>query len=270
MAQSIGPFVQGAGTAYQTDQSGQSWEGSTWWQQLQPGSWRGVGFVMDAAQTIAGRRIALHEYPYRDDIWIEDLGRLPRRFAFQAFLIGDDCYQQRNSMIQACEQPGAGTLVHPTLGSVQCVLVDFNTTDRRERGRMVEISFQFVVSGDLTFPTVAAATGEQVNSQADALYAASSSDLQHSVAAVSSVPNAAIASVATFAGMATSVVYDATRAINAVSGLQGYYGRYSSGRRSTLLSPTDTVQTALSRSVTTAAAVISAADNLGYAAGRLL
>ena len=270
MAQGIGPFVQGAGTAYQIDQSGLPWEGSAWWQQLQPGSWRSVGFVMDAAQTITGRRVAVHEYPYRDTIWAEDLGRLPRRFAFQAFLIGDDCYQQRDAMINACEQAGDGTLVHPTLGSVQCVLIDFNTTDRRERGRMVEIAFQFVVSGDITFPTTAQATGEQVNALANALYQGSMGDLQHTVAAVPSIPNAAIGSVPVFAAMANSVIGDAARAINAVNGLPGYYGRYSSGRRSTLLASTSTVQSVLSQTIATGAAVTNAANNLMFTASRLL
>ena len=137
------------GNALAIDQSGNSWLASSWWEQLQPGSWRGVGFVMDTAETKAGRRTSMHEYPYRDTVWVEDLGRLPRHFAFTAYLTGDDVYQQRNAMIQACEQPGEGTLVHPTLGSVQCVLVDFTAADRRERGRYVEISLVFVVSGDI-------------------------------------------------------------------------------------------------------------------------
>ena len=125
----IGPLVQVAGTALQTDQSDASWLDGTWWERLQPGSWRGVGFVMDAAENRAGRRTAIHEYPYRDTVWVEDLGRLPRRFAFQAFQVGDDVYQQRDAMIQACEQPGEGTLVHPTLGSV-------NTTIGSSLGRV--------------------------------------------------------------------------------------------------------------------------------------
>ena len=126
----LGPLTQTAGLTLTPDTSSTSWLQGSWWQQLQPGSWRGVGFVMDAAENRAGRRVAVHEYPYRDTVWAEDLGRLPRRFAFQAFLVGDDVYQQRNAMILACEQPGEGTLVHPTLGAVQCVLLDFTTTER--------------------------------------------------------------------------------------------------------------------------------------------
>src|SRR5436190_10552423 len=103
----LGRELQTIGTAANAiDNSGRSWEGGHWFEQLQPGSWRGHGFVMDMAQTSGGRRTALHEYPYRDSIWLEDLGKLPRRYVFQAFLTGDDVYQRRDAMLAACEKPG--------------------------------------------------------------------------------------------------------------------------------------------------------------------
>src|SRR4051812_40942378 len=130
-APNLGPLVQVAGNSLIIDQSDSSWIGSLWWQQLQPGSWRGHSFITDVAVTSAGRRTALHEYPYRDSVWVEDLGRLPRRFAFRAWVTGDDVYQQRDAIMKACEQPGEGTLVHPTFGTVQCVLVEYSMTDRK-------------------------------------------------------------------------------------------------------------------------------------------
>jgi DNA circularisation protein N-terminus len=47
------------------DTSTASWASGSWSQQLQPGSWRGVPFVLDSGDTAAGRRVAIHEYPYR-------------------------------------------------------------------------------------------------------------------------------------------------------------------------------------------------------------
>jgi prophage DNA circulation protein len=169
-------------TGLEADISGQSWGSGAWFLQLQPGSWRGVGFVMDTMQCKAGRRVAVHEYPYRPTIWAEDLGLLPRRFALQAYLCGDDVYQQRDAMIAACEQPGAGTLVHPTMGAVECVLLDFAVTDRREHGRVVEVALAFIVSGDIRYPGSATATGDDVTARAANLGAASSADLAASSA----------------------------------------------------------------------------------------
>lgn len=259
------PLPPTAGLALASDPSSTSWLQGSWWQQLQPGSWRGVGFVMDAAENRAGRRVAVHEYPYRDTVWAEDLGRLPRRFAFQAFLVGDDVYQQRNAMIQACEQPGEGTLVHPTLGSVQCVLPDFSTTDRRERGRMVELAFTFIVSGDILFPSTALATSDQVNSLAGNLNQASAYDLTAAMTGARTAQQQ-LAMVDSFAALALTAVNDPARSLNAVIGLPGYYGRYAAGSRGTTLPGSATVASCLSNSITTRTAVISASVALSAAA----
>jgi prophage DNA circulation protein len=224
---------------------------------------------MDAAETKAGRRTVLHEYPYRDTVWVEDIGRLPRRFNFQAFLVGDDVYQQRAAMLKACEQAGAGTLVHPTLGSVQCVLVDFTTTDRRERGRVVEIAFQFVAAADVVAPQASVATGDAVNAAAGALNAASSGDLGRTLTDLGNLPAASTAAIPQFADIAVNTVNDATRALNAVRGLTGYFGRYAGGRRATMLPIGSTVSTALSASITTRSAVLDAAATLTGAAAAL-
>jgi prophage DNA circulation protein len=265
---SLGPLVQNLGTSQRIDTSGASWLSSSWWAQLQPGSWRGVGFVMDSAELKTGRRTALHEYPYRDTVWVEDLGKLPRHFAFQAFLVGDDVYQQRDAMVAACEKAGAGTLVHPTMGSVQCVLVDFTTTDRRERGRLVEVAFQFIISGDVQ-PGASIATGENVLGAASALTTAAAGDLRSNLAALTIVPQAALSTASQFAGLAVSTVNDATRALNAVRGLQGYFGRYATGRMSTMLPISATVSSVLSAATTTRAAVLDAANAVQNAAAGL-
>lgn len=259
----FGLATQVVGTARTIDNSGNSWSGGEWWQQLQPGSWRGCGFVLDAGQTVAGRRIALHEYPYRDDAWAEDLGKLPRRFMVQGFLVGDDVYQQRDAMLRVVEQSGAGTLVHPTLGSLQCVLMEFATTDRRERGRYVEIQFTFILAGDVQYPATSIASGSAVTSAAAALTAASKGDLGAALSSISIVPQAATAAVSQFAGMATSAISDASQIIGAVRGLPGgYFGRFANGALSTLQAANTTIHGALAAATTTRTAVFSAADSV--------
>lgn len=253
-----------------SDTSGSSWLAGSWWQQLQPGSWRGVGFVMDATPTKAGRRIALHEYPYRDTVWSEDLGKLPRRYQVSAFLVGDDCYQQKQRMIQACEQAGAGTLVHPILGSLQVVLLDFTTTDRRDRGRYVEVEFEFIDgSANALAPIASGATGAAVNSLAGALNTASSGALATNLAGLAPVPTAPIQFVSDFAKVAVNAVNDPARALSAVAGLQGLFGRYSNGSLMTLQPTTATVTSLLTGAINTRQTVINAANALTGAAQRL-
>ena len=256
----FGAAAQTVGLAQTIDNSGNSWTGGAWWQQLQPGSWRGVGFVMDAAETKAGRRVAIHEYPYRDDVWPEDLGKLPRRFSIQCYQTGDDVYQQRDALIAACEQPGAGTLVHPTMGSLQCVLLDFAVADRRERGRYVEAILTFILAGDAQYPSTAIASGQAVTNAAGALNTASQGDLETGLASLPFTPAAATAAVGAYTGMALTAVNDASRILGAVRGLQGFYGRYAVGSRQTMQPATATVQTALAAATTARTTVYAAAD----------
>ena len=232
------------------DTSGASLAGGSWFQQLQPGSWRGCGFVLDAGETAAGRRVAIHEYPYRDDAWAEDLGKLPRRFTVQAFIVGDDVYAQRDAMLRAVEQSGAGTLVHPTLGSIQCVLLEFSCADRRERGRVVELQFSFILAGDVLFPATSIATGQNVLAAVGKLTSASASDLGTTLSGIGAVAKAATDTVSHYTAIAATAVGDATRVFNSVNGLVGFYGRFATGSRSTLQSATATVQTALSAATT--------------------
>jgi prophage DNA circulation protein len=260
---------QSLGGALEVDNSGLSFAGGAWWQQLQPGSWRGVGFVLDAGQTKAGRRVAIHEYPYRDTAWSEDLGLLPRRFAVEAYLTGDDVYQQRDAMLAACEQPGPGTLVHPTLGTVQCVLLDFTVTDRRERGRYVEVALAFILAGDVLYPSTALSTGDAITTAAANLNTASATDLGSTLAGVASTVHSASAAVGQFTAIASTAVNDAGRIFNSVRGLTRYFGRFSTGSRSTLLPATATVQTALSAATTARTLVNSTAHLVNVAASLL-
>ena len=85
---------------------------------LLPASFRGVSFGVISASSKFGRRNAVHEYPFRDTPWVEDLGRQARRFSVTGFIVGDDVIERRDAMIAACESSdtGSSTLVHPTLG----------------------------------------------------------------------------------------------------------------------------------------------------------
>jgi prophage DNA circulation protein len=259
----------GQGVAGAIDNSGLSWADGSWSLQLQPGSWRGIGFVLDAGTTAAGRRVAIHEYPYRDEAWAEDIGKLPRRFAIQAFIVGDDCYQRRDAMLAACEQSGAGTLVHPTMGAIQCVLMEFSCADRRERGRVVEFNFAFIFAGDVKYPSTATATGQNVLAAVAGLSAASAGDLGSTLRGIGNVAHEVTATVGHYTAIASGLVGDASRIFNSVRGLQGYFGRYATGKRSTLQTATATIQGVLAATTTARTVVDSSASLVNRLAGFL-
>jgi len=137
----------------------------SWKDNLQDASLRGIAFKVDSDEATFGRRVQVHEYPNRDKPWAEDLGRATRRFSVQAYLIGDDFFEQRNRLIEAIEKPGSCTLVHPYYGEMTVVVDDaIRVSHSQSEGRMCRISFSFVESGELSFPTAGLATGQKLSS----------------------------------------------------------------------------------------------------------
>lgn len=265
----LSPIGSGTGSNVAVQPAQSSWLGGLWYQQLSPGSWRGLPFVLDNTPTKTGRRIALHEYPYKDSVWPEDLGKLPRHIQVSAFLVGDDCYSQKKAMIAACEQQGAGTLVHPTLGSMQVYLLSFQTVDRRDRGRYVEVDFEFIDAASTAIaPAATLNTGSMVSKLAGALNTASAGSLGSTLASLSPIATT-IAAPANFAQQAVNMVNDPARALSAVSGLAGLYGRYAMGANTILQPAGSTVATALNAATVTRQAVIDAANALTAASNGL-
>ena len=144
--------------------------------QLRDASFRGVPFQVQAADLDAGRRVQVHDYPQRDTPRVEDLGRAAREIAVDGFLIGADYIAQANRLLAAVETPGAGTLVHPWLGSMQVAL----STPARVRFDaalgMATVSMSFVEAGDLVFPSSSSSTQSVTRLTADGLASAAIED----------------------------------------------------------------------------------------------
>lgn len=111
-----------------TQGGGDSWK---WSENLHAASFRGVPFGITGGESQFGRRQAVHEYPMRDRVWIEDLGRGTRRITLQGFIVQNsriysagDVLTQRDSLVAACETKGSGTLIHPTLGELTVSIPD--------------------------------------------------------------------------------------------------------------------------------------------------
>lgn len=139
----------------------------SWIDNLQDASLRGVPFKVDEDEATFGRRVQVHEYPNRDKPWAEDMGRATRRFSVQAYLVGDDYFEQRNRLIEAVEKPGSCTLVHPFYGEMTVTVTDeVRVSHTKDEGRMCRVSFSFIESGELSFPKAGIATGAKLTGAA--------------------------------------------------------------------------------------------------------
>lgn len=137
--------------------------GTTWRDNLYDASFRGVPFSVESDEGSFGRRVQVHEYPNRDKPYTEDLGRATRRLTINAYLVGDDYAEQRDRLITAIETAGPGTLIHPQFGEMQgCIDGQVTVSHSGTEGRMCRVSFQFVESGELSFPVAGAATARKL------------------------------------------------------------------------------------------------------------
>lgn len=209
--------------------------------QLQPASFRGVPFAVLSAEASFGRRQAVHEYPFRDKPWIEDLGRATRKIAIVGFLVedavygGGDVIAQREAMIAACETKGPGTLVHPTLGRLTVSVPDGGLVpiERWDEGRYFELGFSFIETGDRVFPAAASALAE--NTSASALQGDIASALDYvnrtktAIARGSAVIRQAVSTATGWAGQIERLAGDATGLFSMIASLPGNFGRFFPG-----------------------------------------
>lgn len=84
----------------------------------------------------------------------EDLGKITFRPSITAYVVGDDCFDQRDRLIDALNKPGPGTLVHPTYGELKvCVDGEVRVSTSKSEGRIVRFDLKFVEAGELSYPT---------------------------------------------------------------------------------------------------------------------
>lgn len=269
--------------------------------ELQPASFRGVPFGVLGGEGRFGRRVAIHEYPNRDKPYPEDLGRSTRRIGVVGFLVedsvvygGGSVIAQRDRMVAAAEQAGPGILVHPTYGELRVVVPDggLGVSERWDTGRYFELSFSFIEAGDRLFPSILASNGSLVGSLIDKLGVASAADFVSSltrtvnlglgvVRGVISLGNAIVSQVvntaAGFQVLAGQASRDATNLANLASLLTGNFGRYENAnvssafaksRQSSGTAPT-TIATLTAQGAEGRAAVSTAAIALGAATAAL-
>lgn len=210
--------------------------------ELQPASFRGVPFGVVGAESRFGRAVVLHEYPFRDKQWPEDLGRGTRKFSIQGFLItdslvygGGDVSGQREKLIAAVETQGTATLIHPTLGRLQVVVPDDGLVinDRMDAGSFAEFTLLCIEAGERVFPSASSDSADASDDAAQALDDGAESDwfddVLDAVQYGQSVFDMAVATATDWVFILNDVVTDATGVFNMAARLPGNFGRFFSG-----------------------------------------
>jgi prophage DNA circulation protein len=215
---------------------------ATWRQQLQRASFRGVPFYVKSADTEEGRRGVLHEYPLRDDPYVEDMGRKAGEFSLEAFVVGDDYFKARDALRAALKQPGPGELIHPTLGRMQVSLVaSYRFVESLvDEGGVARFSLRFTESQPNQQPTADTNTAAVVDAQADAAMGQCCAEFDDTFS-LDGLPEFAAAD-------AMALLTDATKAIEAaraglmpdltvVGEFSGAVSRFTSSLSSLIMAP---------------------------------
>ena len=243
---------------------------------LQTASFRGVPFKVIAAQAKKGRRQAIHEYPYVDGGWPEDMGRALRIYSFSGYLIGDLAPVMQLLLDNAVETKGPGLLIHPTIGAVKVSVGSATTAIHKDKMRVIEVAFQFIEAGSPVFPSTIIATVIAVLAAADSALTASGSDLGGTAipaaAAGPAVTGEGQTVVTSFAAATIAGGANPTAIVGMAAALpppdaNTSYGRYGAGSASTMLPIGTTVATLQAQLANQRAALALAASGAAAAAG---
>jgi prophage DNA circulation protein len=107
-------------------------------------SFRGVPFLVDTSERSGGRRTLVHEFPLRDDPFVEDLGRRARKFPITGYVIGGDYLAQRDKLLAALEdEEGPGKLVHLYYGEKRAICDTYSVHEASNEGGMARFAITF-------------------------------------------------------------------------------------------------------------------------------
>lgn len=204
---------------------------NSYFSQLQPASFNDVSFFTRGNTTTVGRRQAEHIYPFRDQPWMEDMGRKARRYHIIGFLVGDDVIAQRDRMQDALESPGPGQLIHPTYGSLTVsALGECTLEEDMQHGRVIEMRLVFQESGLRIYPSANLSTGQSVLSDATNANAAVSDDfvsqMTDQIKEGAQVAGTALTTASKWIGQLQTFGNDATNIFHLASGMTGAFGRF--------------------------------------------
>jgi prophage DNA circulation protein len=144
----------------------------TWRDQLREGSFRGVPFKFESHDMVVGRRTAVHEYPGRDDPYVEDLGAITGEFSLELFVIGPNYMAARDALIKALNTKGPGELIHPYVGKKTVAVTDGRLSESADEGGMARFSVTFTSTTEPEYPSEITNTGAVVAGRVTAARAA--------------------------------------------------------------------------------------------------
>lgn len=223
-------------------------------------SFRARPFFVEVVELSTGRRLVVHEFPLRDDPFVEDLGRRARKFKVDGFLIGDDYLAQKTSLLDALEAKGPGELVLPYYDTKRAIGETASVRESRAEGGFAVVSVEFTETPlQAPVPVIVDDGARKVSDSADAAATAVDAQLAADYDA-RGLPSFALASASNAIGKAASFVSaqlaPAIQDTQELAGLNGQLGIIAAQATALARSPATLltqIRTAIGSLVNTAA-----------------
>lgn len=170
-------------------------------------TFRGVPFYVESAERGGGRRTVRHEFPLRDQPFVEDMGRAARSFPVEGYVLGEGYVAQRDALISALEEAGPGELVHPAYGSRRVICSSFRVRESTAEGGIARFGLEFEET-EATAPAPVATVAAAALVESDGTAALAAVRARAAASEAASLPSSALASV-------SSVLEDGAEAMRA-------------------------------------------------------
>lgn len=139
---------------------------------LWPASYKGVPFRVEQDSIDDGRRLAVHQFPHRDDPFVEDMGRKAGSFEITAYVVGEGSTAAAGALKSLTLRKGAGPLVLPLDGVVTAHLQDVKRAWAKDKLGFVAFTLSFVREGAKSALVSVSSLAQLVFDAADAAVAA--------------------------------------------------------------------------------------------------
>ncbi|MGL4710360.1 MAG: DNA circularization protein [Aeromonas veronii] len=138
-----------------------------WRDELRPGSFRGVPFLVESSDEKLGRRAVQTEYPGRDDPYPEDMGRKAWADSLKIFVLGEDHLQQAARLKEAFNKFGPGELVHPYWGTMLVQVGEVSLSHTSREGGCSRFSVEVMEAGPQPAPSSVPVTDAKLAASAE-------------------------------------------------------------------------------------------------------
>lgn len=118
----------------------------SWADNLQDATFRGIAFDVERTSDSGNHALAIYQSPYSSVATVDDMGSDPHKHSIRAYLLGDDYDIDRDRLMLALAQRGAGELVHPIYGILQVNISTYTLNHSLEIVDGCAVDFECIVA----------------------------------------------------------------------------------------------------------------------------